>query len=91
MLSVLSVEVFLSPEGVCLAVPPGCGLDQADSLRVDVASRRVAAMRRGSELPIDLPKLSAAHCEAIAQTEEVAVGEFVVQGVKAAYMLRVVG
>lgn len=89
MSTVLSLEVFLSRKGVCLAVPVGCGLDQADSLRVDIAGRRVAAIRHGSELPIDLPLLSVAHCEAIAQAGEVAVGEFVVQGVKAAYILKV--
>lgn len=86
----LSVEVFLSEAGVCLAAPRGCGLDQADSLSVDVENRKVIAMLAGSELPVDLPMLSTAHCQALVDAGEVAVGEFVVQGVAGAYMVRVV-
>lgn len=87
----LSIEVYLSANGVCLAVPRGCGLEQADALRVDVGKRSVVALRRGSELPIDLPALSEAHCLALLTAGEVAVGEFAVQGAAGAYSLAVVG
>lgn len=86
----LAVEVFMSANGVCLAVPRGCGLDQAESLRVDVERRTVTALRGGSELPVDLPSLSEAHCKALVNAGEVAIGEFVSQGVVAAYCLPVV-
>lgn len=85
----LSVEVFLSAAGVCLSVPPGCGLDQADTLRVDRRSRRMVALRAGSELPIDLPHLSSAHCQALIDAKRVPVGEFLTQGAKGAYWLTV--
>ena len=89
-LDIMSVELFLSPAGVCLAVPRGCGLEQADTLQVNVATRKVRVLRRESELPIDFPPFSEAHCKALAGAGEVAVGEFAVQGVVAAYMVKVV-
>lgn len=85
----LSIEVFLSSAGVCLSVPPGCGLDQADSLRIDRRARRMVALRAGSELPIDLPELSLAHCLALIEAKRVPVGEFLTQGAKGAYWLAV--
>lgn len=89
--SVLSIEVFLSAGGVCLSAPRGCGLDQADALRVDVAAQSLVALRSGSELPIDLPQLSAAHCQALVAVGEVSVGEFTARGAVGAYVLPVVG
>lgn len=89
MSDILSIEVFLSAAGVCLSVPPGCGLDQADSLRVDRRTRRITALRAGSELPVDLPVLSLAHCQALIDAKRVPVGEFLTQGAKGAYWLAV--
>lgn len=86
----IAVEVFLSEAGVCLALPRGCGIDQADALRVDMNAQTLHALRNGGVLPVDFPKLSQAHCQAIKGVTEVAVGEFVPQGVVQAYMLRVV-
>ncbi len=85
----LPIEVFMSDKGVCVSVPRGCGLEHADALRVDVKRRSLVALRGGSELPIDLPALSEAHCKALVNAGEVAVGEFVVQGVVSAYCLPV--
>ena len=83
------IEVFMSDNGVCLSVPRGCGLEHADALHVDVDRRSVVAMRGGSELPIELPALSEAHCKALVNAGEVAIGEFIVQGVVSAYCLPV--
>lgn len=83
------IEVFMSDKGVCLSVPRGCGLEHADALRVDVDRRSLVAMRGGSELPIELPALSEAHCKALVNAGEVAIGEFIVQGVVSAYCLPV--
>lgn len=89
MSEVMSMEVFLSAGGVCLSVPPGCGLDQADALRIDRRTRQIAALRAGSELPLDLPALSLAHCQALIDAKRVPVGEFLTQGVKGAYWLTI--
>jgi hypothetical protein len=86
----VSIEVFLSAGGVCLSAPRDCGLEYADSICVDVKSRSLVALSGGSALPIEMPQLSEAHCQALVAAKEVAIGEFTVRGVVAAYSLAVV-
>lgn len=90
MTQALPLEIFLSSQGICMAAPRGCGLDQAQRLEVDVNKRTVIAVKDGSVLPLDLPFLSSAHCQALAAAGNVAIGEFNVRGVSAAYHLPVV-
>lgn len=85
----LPIEIFLSENGVCLSVPKDCGLEKADSLMVNVESQNIQAVCNGKVLPITLPKLEGAHCEALVRSGVVALGEFSVRGVLNAYCLPV--
>lgn len=89
MMEAISIEVFLSEGGVCLAVPRDCGLEFASMLLVDRKSCSLTAMSGDEILPVTLPNLSPAHCDALLTVGKIAVGEFVLQGVAAAYFLDV--
>lgn len=86
----VSVEVFLSATGIALSVSQGCGLEQADALRVESETGRIVALQGTSELPIDLPLLSQAHCQALLDAGRVPVAEFVADGMASGYMVGVI-
>ncbi|ART61526.1 hypothetical protein CBP36_21420 (plasmid) [Acidovorax carolinensis] len=91
----ISVEIFAakdgagSIQGVMLAAPVGCGLKQADTLRVH--GTRLIALDNRSMLPIDLPVLNEAACKdleaAISRGEGIVVGEFTALGLADSYLL----
>jgi len=93
----LSVEVFaakdtgVAPSDLMLAVPPRCGLKNADTLRV--SGLRVVAMRGKTVLSVDLPDLSPdsrAKFLALAESgRRLAVAEFMPLGLFDAYFLDV--
>lgn len=93
---VLSVEVFAAkdsagmPAGVMLSAPCKCGLNQADTLRID--GLVMMAVRDRSILPIDLPNLteqSRAGLLILARLgQRLAVAEFTALGMLDAYFLK---
>lgn len=88
-MSAVSIEVFMSSTGICLAMPRNCGLEYADTLLVDAHDRSLTAVGNGVALSIELPNLSSAHCQALIRSGTVAVGEFNTLGVVVAYTLGV--
>lgn len=91
----IPIEVFAAKDevgaykGAMLAAPVGCGLKQADTLRIHGA--RLIALEARSMLPIDLPLLDEtsrrALVEAAAREGTIAVGEFTALGLADSYML----
>lgn len=89
MSNIISIEVFLSENGVFLAAPRDCGLEYASRLILDRESRSLTALNGDEILPLELPELSDAHCDAVLSGDRIAIGEFAMQGVAAAYFLPV--
>lgn len=91
---VLSVEYFAAKDGAVLVmmVPCKCGLNQADTLRIDGIS--LSALRNQSILPIDLPSLTeSVRAKLVALSrrgEQLSVGEFMARGLFDSYSLNVV-
>lgn len=79
-------------EGVMLTVPPRCGLQQADTLRVDGLT--TVALRRNSVLPLELPMLNPPSRESLllhARTgQRLVVAEFTPLGLLNAYFLNLI-
>ena len=94
----LAVEVFAAKDsagalmGLMMAVPCRCGLNRADSLRID--GHTVMAMREQTILPIDFAALTdevRSNLTALAQSgQRLAVAEFTALGMLDAYFLNVV-
>lgn len=93
--AVLSVEVFAAKDsagaltGVMMTVPCRCGLNQADSLRID--GLVMLAMRGVAVLPVDLPPLSvesrSAFLALAGSGQRLAVAEFKAGGLLDSYFL----
>lgn len=91
----IPVEIFAAKDaggtvqGVMLAVPLGCGLQRADTLRIHGA--KLIALEKRSMLPIDLPELDVtAHKDLLAAAssgEGLVVGEFTALGLAKSYVL----
>lgn len=91
----ISIEVFAAKDpsgalqGIMVAVPVGCGLKQADTLRIH--GSRLLAMERRSILPIDLPEVDEASLRDLIATanqrRQLAVGEFTALGLADSYLL----
>jgi hypothetical protein len=94
----LFVEVFAAKDleggltGLAMTVPCHCGLNQANSLRIDGFS--VLAVRSSSILPLNLPALSTqSRSDFLAWSktgEKLAVAEFMATGMLDAYFLDLV-
>lgn len=94
--SLLSFESFAAKDanghlaGLMLSVPHGCGLEQADTLRVNGLT--VLAMRNQSVLPLDFANLmpaTRADFLALSKTgQRIAVAEFTAIGLANAYFLK---
>lgn len=91
----ISIETFAAKDpsgalqGVMLTVPVGCGLKQADTLRIH--GRQLLAMEQRSILPIDLPMLDQESLEDLLTMARsgrpIAVGEFTALGLVDSYLL----
>lgn len=98
MSNILPFESFAAKDaegqlvGLMLSVPHGCGLEQADSLRVSGLS--MLATRNHSVLPLDFANLTLttlANFRALAKTgQRVAVAEFTAIGLANAYFLKLI-
>ena len=96
--ALLSVEVFAAKDssgsltGLMMTVPCRCGLNRADTLRID--GHTVMAMRDQTVLPIDFSALTAevrSNLMALAQSgQRLAVAEFTALGMLDAYFLTLV-
>lgn len=94
----LPVEVFAAKDsagsltGLMMTVPCRCGLNRADTLRID--GHTVMAMRDQTVLPIDFSALTAevrSNLMALAQSgQRLAVAEFTALGMLDAYFLTLV-
>lgn len=94
----LSVEVFAAKDsagaltGLMMTVPCRCGLNRADTLRID--GHMVIAMREQTVLPIDFSALTAgvrSNLISLAQSgQRLAVAEFTALGMLDAYFLNLV-
>jgi hypothetical protein len=92
---VISIEVFAAKDnadllkGVMLAVPDGCGLHRADTLRI--IGSKVAVMGDRSVLPLDLPVFNEealGYLREAARQGVIAVAEFTPLGISDSYLLR---
>lgn len=91
----IPIEVFAAKDpsgalhGMMMTVPVGCGLKQADTLRIH--GMQLLAMERRSILPIDLPKLNEESLNDLVETAKLgrplAVGEFTALGLADSYLL----
>lgn len=91
----ISIEVFAAKDpsgalqGIMMTVPVGCGLKQADTLRIH--GSRLLAMERRSILPIDFPEIDEASLRDLVETAkrrgQLAVGEFTALGLADSYLL----
>jgi len=91
----IPIEVFAAKDpsgalqGIMMTVPVGCGLKQADTLRIH--GTQLLAMERRSILPIDLPKLDEESLKDLLETaklgQPLAVGEFTPLGLTDSYLL----
>jgi hypothetical protein len=90
----LSVEYFAAKdnEGLIMTVPPRCGLNQADTLRVSGLS--VHALKDGSVLPVDLPDINeSVRAKLLALFSggyRLPVAEFFARGLVDAYPLNII-
>lgn len=92
--NVLPIEFFAAKDhdDLFMAVPRGCGLREADTLRVNNLS--MVAIKNRSILPIDLPLLTESLrtrlMEFAANNQRIPVGEFTARGVVEPYFLNLV-
>lgn len=91
----IPIEVFAAKDpsgalqGIMMTAPVGCGLKQADTLRIH--GTRLLALQQRSILPIDLPEVDEVSLKHLIETAklsgELAVGEFTALGLADSYLL----
>ncbi|CAN7779448.1 hypothetical protein LJR296_007897 [Cupriavidus necator] len=91
----IPIEVFAAKDpsgalqGIMMTVPVGCGLKQADTLRIH--GTQLLALERRSILPIDLPQVDGESLKDLVETAKLgrllAVGEFTAVGLADSYLL----
>ncbi len=91
----IPIEVFAAKDpsgalqGIMITVPVGCGLKQADTLRIH--GTQLLPLERRSILPIDLPKVDEESLkdllEMAKQGRPLAIGEFTAVGLADCYLV----
>lgn len=91
----IPIEVFAAKDpsgalqGIMITAPVGCGLRQADTLRIH--GTRLLALQRRSILPIDFPEVDEVSLRHLVESAklrgQLAVGEFTALGLADSYLL----
>lgn len=77
----VSFEVFKSERGTFLAFPDGCPVFEADALELSRELKKLTALRKGLEMDLSMPKLTAELVEILASGERVHAVAFALGGI----------